>query len=274
VVVSIRPGSQKIKKLPGSIVALLLATVSESTPAKTYYFHNDHLGTPQQLTDADQRVVWQGAYTPFGDVEESVAIVEQNLRFRGQYLDRRINLHYNYFRDYDPAIGRYLQSDPIGLNGGISTFGYVHQNPIIWTDPYGLFQFGSRPLGATNFEVPAGNVGLLHEHGFFENGTNIGYFPEGIRADTPDELPRYTMFGPFYNDDIMRLAVVNLSQSGNWLPDDPSERWWRNNNPNDYDLTLHNCQDFADALRQEYRNLSGQVCPVPFQGAICPVSEQ
>ena len=106
--------------------------------AATYYFHNDHLGTPQVVTDDSQNVVWQGEYDPFGKATETVATVEQNLRFPGQYLDRETGLHYNYFRTYDPATGRYTQSDPIGLGGGVSTYGYVHQNPLRGIDPLGL----------------------------------------------------------------------------------------------------------------------------------------
>ncbi|MCA2971663.1 MAG: RHS repeat-associated core domain-containing protein [Acidobacteriaceae bacterium] len=62
-----------------------------------------------------------------------------DLRFPGQVLDRETGLHYNYFRDYDPAIGRYVQSDPIGLAGGVNTYAYVGSNPLSYVDPQGLW---------------------------------------------------------------------------------------------------------------------------------------
>lgn len=123
---------------PTALLFLVFFTAS-STRAETLYFHNDHLGTPQVLTDENQNVVWKATFDSFGTANEDVAMVEQNLRLPGQYLDRETGLHYNYFRTYDPAIGRYPQSDPLGLDGGVSTYGYAYQNPVFYTDPYGLF---------------------------------------------------------------------------------------------------------------------------------------
>jgi RHS repeat-associated protein len=102
-----------------------------------YYFHNDHLGTPQVLTDESQTVVWKATYAPFGQANITVGTVENNFRFPGQYYDQETGLHYNYFRYYDPTTGRYVTPDPIGLEGGINLFTYVANNPVNWIDPFG-----------------------------------------------------------------------------------------------------------------------------------------
>jgi len=103
-----------------------------------YYFHNDHLGTPQVLTNDSQGVAWKAVYTPFGGAVPSIQTVENPFRFPGQYYDSETGLHYNYFRYYNPQTGRYITPDPIGLEGGINLFSYVAGNPITLTDRSGL----------------------------------------------------------------------------------------------------------------------------------------
>ncbi len=106
--------------------------------ASIYYFHNDHLGTPQKLTDSTGAIVWAADYLPFGQADVSIATIDNNLRFAGQYYDEETGLHYNYHRYYDPSIGRYLTPDPIGLAGGVNLYSYVLNNPVNFTDPNGL----------------------------------------------------------------------------------------------------------------------------------------
>ncbi len=115
-----------------------------------YYVHSDHLATPYMLTDNTQQVVWRMEnQTPFGegqinsDPDGNGERIEFNLRFPGQYFDSETGTNYNYFRDYDPSLGRYLQSDPIGLAGGLNTYGYVYQNPLKNIDPTGLVAIGN-----------------------------------------------------------------------------------------------------------------------------------
>ena len=103
------------------------------------YFHVDQLNTPQKMTDPDQQLVWDAVYQPFGEASITSAPHYDNpLRFPGQYFDAETGLHYNWWRYMDPATGRYMSSDPIGLAGGLSTYGYAFQNPLKFTDPTGL----------------------------------------------------------------------------------------------------------------------------------------
>jgi RHS repeat-associated protein len=102
-----------------------------------YYFHNDHLGTPQVLTNDSQAIAWKAGYTSFGEAVASIQTVENPFRLPGQYYDQETGLHYNYFRYYDAITGRYVTPDPIGLEGGVNLFAYAQNNPITFSDPSG-----------------------------------------------------------------------------------------------------------------------------------------
>jgi RHS repeat-associated protein len=130
---------------------LPVAVLEPATPANQttstidlYYLHADHLGTPRKITrPEDNKVVWTWESEAFGNSlpdqnPSGLGNFVFNLRFPGQYYDQETGLFYNGFRDYDPGTGRYSESDPIGLNGGINTYGYVNGNPVNYTDPLGL----------------------------------------------------------------------------------------------------------------------------------------
>ncbi|HKU13852.1 MAG TPA: RHS repeat-associated core domain-containing protein, partial [Steroidobacteraceae bacterium] len=110
-----------------------------------FYVHTDHLNTPRRISrPSDDVIVWRWDGNPFGttaaseDPDGDSTSFAYGLRFPGQYFDAETGLHYNYMRDLDPQVGRYVQSDPIGLEGGINTYAYVAGNPISLTDPEGL----------------------------------------------------------------------------------------------------------------------------------------
>ncbi len=108
--------------------------------SNTYFYHNDHLGTPQKMTTATGAVVWSAQYTALGKADvDPASTVENNLRFAGQYEDVETGLHYNWNRFYDPGTGRYLRVDPIGFAGGDKNlYLYVQNDPVNSIDPSGL----------------------------------------------------------------------------------------------------------------------------------------
>jgi RHS repeat-associated protein len=124
-------------------VAIVDQTIvrGRTTTSSISFVHADGLGTPRAVTTAVGGLKWQWPYggNPFGEkTPQSTGGYVLNLRLPGQYFDAESGLSYNVNRDYEPATGRYIQSDPLGLGAGPLTYAYVGSNPLRYLDPFGL----------------------------------------------------------------------------------------------------------------------------------------
>jgi RHS repeat-associated protein len=193
--------------------------------AQVYYIDSDHLNTPRVITDASNRIVWQWENSdPFGDnlPQEDPGNtgnrLEFNLRFPGQYFDKESGLHYNYYRTFDPGTGRYVESDPIGLRGGINTYAYVHGNPIRYFDPNGLkevlimklrkswmqLSIGHSMLGGDKQQNP-GNTPENNAHEIYSS-TEYGEVDDDCVLDQTTEQ-RYSGMGKWWQFRMQWLEV-------------------------------------------------------------------
>ena len=184
---------------------IAMANNTGTPEEKLYHTFTDHLGTPEVMTDTEGKEVWRREQLPFGETVKIEGEITQNMRFPGQRYHSETGLHYNLNRDYDPETGRYIQSDPIGISGGINTFLYANNNPIMNTDPTGLVVepdpvYPSDVIGIPVFgtwvhslfgrEMTSRNPGFLfnvsYGPGFFGRGPNKG----SMRADLIDPVTR------------------------------------------------------------------------------------
>jgi RHS repeat-associated protein len=111
-------------------------------PPLVYPIHTDHLGAPRVVLDTANALRWTWLAEPFGTTAanqdpQGLGPFTFNLRLPGQYFDAETGLHHNGQRDYDPTLGRFVQPDPAGLEGGVDAYGYAMSRPTSFTDPTG-----------------------------------------------------------------------------------------------------------------------------------------
>jgi RHS repeat-associated protein len=206
------------------------------------YFHHDAIGSVVALSNDSGQVTDTYEYEPFGKVLYHQGTSTNDYQFVGGYGVRKLNdtLDTMGVRQYSGQVGRFTTSDPIGRRSGdLNFYRYVFNSPLIFIDSEGLAYFAERKLDV----VFAPQVGpLYHIQLFFEDRklpSNLGYFDDNqVRSDTGNVHP-YTHVDNGYDDCTMRKAVETVPF-----------------NTNGYNLSTHNCHDWADAVKTEYHRLA------------------
>jgi len=188
-----------------------------------YYVETDHVGTPRAViqpgsTPANDALMWKWDFfaSAFGGTQPSPA-AGLNLRYPGQYFDAETGLFHNGWRDYEPGTGRYPQSDPAGLRGGVNTYAYVLNNPLRFTDPFGLWvKICSRQLSDKN-SPPTGRWHPFRHDYINVSGAFLGFTPVNdgtfwgpgkISSDEQDN----GRCSPYCDDDKFDSYVLKAAQ--------------------------------------------------------------
>ncbi|AXE31031.1 sugar-binding protein [Chromobacterium phragmitis] len=193
-------------------------------PKAVYYYHTDHLGTPQALTDEHGALALEMDYQAWGQAREVIADaaskagIRNPFRFQGQYHDDESGLHYNRYRYYDPEIGRFISRDPIGLHGGINTHAYA-PNPTLWIDPTGLTrkscpdaldeaQKAAERIRNNGGRLPTATCAVVNRRtGKVYTGTS-GVKPTNIDARLASTLPK-TSLEPWPTNNCAEVDAMN-----------------------------------------------------------------
>lgn len=193
------------------------------------YVYADHLSAPRVLTRAsDNKTVWRwDSADPFGldqpDQNPSrLGELIYNPRFPGQYYDKETNLHYNYFRDYNPQTGRYIESDPIGLEGGINTYSYVGGNPLSGFDPLGLDNWGGVGRPALVYTLMNEGYTIMYDP---ETREILGRIPTSNKVDRKSAYGAASPYSGVITSECPTGKLGTAYGTAKVLTGDPRARW-------------------------------------------------
>ena len=112
---------------------------SSSGSPQVYYIHTGQIDEPLVMTDATKTKVWDAYVEPYGQAQVfGTPSAGLDLRLPGQWSQAEAGgLSQNWFRDYDPALGRYIEADPLGVDAGQNVYAYVDGDPLARGDPTG-----------------------------------------------------------------------------------------------------------------------------------------
>jgi RHS repeat-associated protein len=233
-----------------------VATIQPGNNA-IYFLHDDRLGTPQRATNSSQALAWTTTYQPFGQTSTLPALMVQDLRFPGQENDLETGLYHNGFRDYASALGRYMESDPIGLGGGMNTYAYVGDNPGSRSDPLGLMCTAGLGCYTTPAERSAARSG--NYLGYYQlacaGGDAYACYAEHIAADdtAPGHLATWWLrrnidkVAEAHNQCADDAGILNQVRQdlatayANYLPSSPTDARW----PSALDISQIHWDEFA-----------------------------
>ncbi|MGH8550156.1 MAG: RHS repeat-associated core domain-containing protein [Methylococcales bacterium] len=214
------------------------------TGGAAYTIHSDHLNTPRLIVNQANQIVWRWDNTdPFGnngpnENPSGLGTFTFNKRFDGQYFDKETNTHYNWWRTYFPDIGRYGQSDPTGLEGGINTYAYVDSNPLSYYDPTGQTKTGVQIGGAIGGGIGAVVGGVIGGSGGAAGGTvvapglgTLGGGAYGAVQGAAIGTAIGTVFGAALGstiEDFLIFAKGGKEQGRNWATEEAKSRAQKN----------------------------------------------